>query len=281
VAFDPHTRKQFLNSNPSLLTRLGIAVYTRVDRLGWRRYEKIFCISQEVAARVRNARLAPDDRVEIIYPGVDMEEFRPSFPIEPYFLLPGRIMWAKNIELGIDAFRALKTNVQAAERFRLVVAGIVDEKSRTYLNALKERAAGIPDVEFVIDPSGELYARLHQHAYAVLFTSLNEDWGLVPLEGMAAGRPVIAVAQGGPLESVLHGETGFLCPPEPKAFAYAMQDLIDDPARAETIGSAGRERAALFSWSNFVSRIDDYAESLIQGSIEPISQDTSTEQVGG
>jgi alpha-1,3/alpha-1,6-mannosyltransferase len=190
-------------------------------------------------------------------------------------------MWTKNIELGIDAFRILKASVPAAERFSLVVAGVVDEKSRSYFNALEERAAGVPDVEFVIDPPAHLYNQLYQHAYAVLFTPFNEDWGLVPLEGMAVGRPVIAVAQGGPLESVLHGETGFLCPPEPKAFAHAMQELITDPAKAEIMGRIGRERAALFSWSRFVSRIDDYAESLLQGSTDSFGQPSSTEQDGG
>jgi alpha-1,3/alpha-1,6-mannosyltransferase len=83
------------------------------------------------------------------------------------------------------------------------------------------------------------------------------------------------------LESVLHAETGFLCPPEPKAFARAMQELITDPAKAETMGKAGRERAALFSWSRFTSRVDEYAESLLQGPKDPIGRPSSTEQDGG
>jgi glycosyltransferase involved in cell wall biosynthesis len=280
VAFDPETRERFLRSNPSLMARLGVRAFSFVDRLGWRRYAKIFSISEEVATRLLEAKLAPESRIEILYPGVDLEEFQPGGPIEPYFLLPGRIMWTKNIELGIEAFGNLKKRVDAAKRFRLVIAGMVDEKSQSYLKKLRERAADIPDVEFIVDPTGESYRRLHRQAYAVLFTAFNEDWGLVPIEGMAAGRPVISVARGGPLESILHGETGYLCPPEPDAFSGAMEELVMDPESAEDMGRAGRQRAALFSWSNFASRIDEYVDSLTRESKQSAESVLSPGEVG-
>lgn len=60
---------------------------------------------------------------------------------------------------------------------------------------------------------------------AVLYTPEGEHFGIVPLEAMACCRPVIAVASGGPLETVVSGQTGFLCPPQPAAFAEAMASL--------------------------------------------------------
>ena len=63
-------------------------------------------------------------------------------------------------------------------------------------------------------------------AAGVLYTPPGEHFGIVPLEAMAAGRPVIACASGGPLESVAHGRTGFLCDPGPAAFAAAMARLL-------------------------------------------------------
>jgi glycosyltransferase involved in cell wall biosynthesis len=272
VAFDPRTHERFLASNPSLLSRLAVAAYARVDRLAWRHYEKVFCISKEVAARVRNARLVNDDRIEVIYPGVDLDHFEPSDASEPFFLLPGRIMWTKNIELGIEAFGLLKDSAHSAEGFHLVVAGIVDRKSQPYLEKLQAMASGIPDVDFVINPSDEEYKRLHQRCYGVLFTAFNEDWGLVPLEGMACAKPVIAVAQGGPLETVVHGETGFLCPPEPEAFSRAMQEMVEKPEMVQAMGVAGRSRAAMFSWESFVSRIDEFVVLLTQDHEVPIER---------
>ena len=62
-------------------------------------------------------------------------------------------------------------------------------------------------------------------AAAVVYTPTNEHFGIVPLEAMAAGRPVLACNSGGPTESVLHGRTGFLAEPVPVAFASAMAKL--------------------------------------------------------
>ena len=61
---------------------------------------------------------------------------------------------------------------------------------------------------------------------ALIYTPSHEHFGIVPLEAMAAGRPVIACNNGGPLESVLHNRTGFLCEPRPQSFAAAMQLLL-------------------------------------------------------
>ncbi len=61
---------------------------------------------------------------------------------------------------------------------------------------------------------------------AVVYTPQNEHFGIVPLEAMAAGRPVLAVNSGGPRESVVDGQTGFLREPQPQAFADAMGRLL-------------------------------------------------------
>ena len=62
-----------------------------------------------------------------------------------------------------------------------------------------------------------------------MYTPANEHFGIVPLEAMAAGRPVIAVNSGGPLETVRHQSTGLLCEPQPEAFARAMMTLVVRP----------------------------------------------------
>lgn len=266
VAYDPHVRERFLASGPSLWTRLGVSAFSLVDRLAWARYDRVFCISGEVAARLRAARLTPEDRTQIVYPGVDMKAFHPDGAWEPLFLLPGRVMWTKNIELGIDAFIRLKDISPAAHRFRLVICGIVDQKSRPYLEKLRAMAGDRADIEFVVDPTDRAFKQFYRRAFAVLFTAFNEDWGLVPLEAMASGRPVIGVAQGGPLESIVHGETGLLCAAEPEGFARAMADLAENPGMADEMGRAGREHVARFSWDEFARPVDDYIDSLVSRS---------------
>lgn len=61
---------------------------------------------------------------------------------------------------------------------------------------------------------------------ALLYTPVNEHFGIVPLEAMAACKPVIACNSGGPRESIIHGKTGFLCEPTPQSFAVAMRRLL-------------------------------------------------------
>jgi glycosyltransferase involved in cell wall biosynthesis len=273
VVYDPFTRQRyFTQQQPGMVMRTALACYVQVDRLGWRRYERVFCNSREVAGRVLNAKLVPEEKVEVLYPGVDTARFLPAGPQEPIFLIAGRIARTKHVDLGIDAFLQLKAASPRAAHFRLLIAGMVDEKSQSYLTELRARAAGRSDVEFILNPTDEALLNLYGRCYATVFTALNEDWGLVTLEGMASAKPVIAVARGGPLESIVHGETGFLCPPEPEAFAGAMTTLVDDVDLARRLGLAGRERAASFSWETFVQRIDSYVATAEARATVPITE---------
>ena len=73
-------------------------------------------------------------------------------------------------------------------------------------------------------------------ATAVVYTPAEEHFGIVPLEAMATGRPVVACDSGGPVESVVHARTGFLCAPEPAAFAAAMAQLLVGSADSLQLG---------------------------------------------
>ena len=69
----------------------------------------------------------------------------------------------------------------------------------------------------------------------------DEHFGIVPLEAMAAYKPVVACNSGGPVETIKNGETGFLCDPTPKDFALAMAKLIQDPEVAKRMGEQARQ----------------------------------------
>ncbi|MBI3967986.1 MAG: glycosyltransferase [Chloroflexi bacterium] len=265
-AFDESYRENYLKNKPHhrLPLWLFMQLFTQVDRLAWRHYRRVFCNSAETRRRILKNRLTTADRVEILHPGVDVSRMQPTWEYEPYFLLPGRIMWTKNHELGIRAFRELRERL-AAERgrdFRLVIAGAVDAKSQPYIARLRELAGGDPAIRFVADPTDAQLFELYRRCYATLFTAFNEDWGIVPLEAMAYGKPVVATARGGPLESIIDGQTGFLREPESRAFAAALRQLVESPELTRRMGEAGHEHVKRYDWSAFVGRIDDELDTL-------------------
>ena len=241
---------------------IGAVIFRWIDRMAWRRFERIFCISEEAKNRALTGGLTLPDRVEVIHPGLGFQPERPSERFNEFFLIPGRIMWTKNIELGILAFHRFRASHPAFARFRLIIAGIVDEKSKVYLAKLRRLAAPIPGIEFRIFPTDAELAELYETCYATLFTAFNEDWGIVPIEAMAFGKPVIAVNSGGPRESIADGVQGFMERPDPEAFANRMAELARDPTLAIRMGRSGHERARMFSWQGFTERIDDEIDML-------------------
>ncbi len=135
------------------------------------------------------------------------------------------MVWQKKLELAIDAMRIAVAMGLAG---RLVIAGRRRRARAASTSTGCGRAAeGLP-ITFEEGPSDERLIELYQQATALLFTAPNEDWGIVPLEAMASGTPVIAVASGGPCESVVHGETGWLLEGRPKAFADQMLAVSRD-----------------------------------------------------
>lgn len=261
ILHDPAARRRVAET--SWHRRLALEIlgpaFHEVDRRLWRRYRRILVNSMETAQRLRRAGFDVEGRLEVLYPGVDTSHFRPvEGPVEPRFLVAGRIMWQKNIELAIDAFRLAIGRGMVAD---LVIAGTVDAKSRPYYEALRRRAAGLP-VHFEVGVSDERLRTLYATSLAVVFPPLNEDWGLVCLEAMASGTPVMAVNSGGPAESILDGVTGWLLPPHPEAFATAMLEAASAPEGLLPLRRAARHRAEAFDWQRFVDRVDEVMEAV-------------------
>ena len=264
AVYDEKYRERHLKKHRRLLP-LALVVesaYRLLDRLAWKNYSHVFCISSVVRDRVLSGRLCAGEKIEIAYPGIDGSKAAPSLTRQEYFFLPGRVMWTKNIELGISAFLEFKKATGSA--FKLVVAGMVDAKSAAYVEKLKAMAAGSADISFIAGPSEERMEELYRNCYAVLFTAFNEDYGLTVLEGMSHGKPVIAVNSGGPTEVVVNGKTGIL---DPAAFSSAMRSLVDDPDRAAAMGEMGLERSRSFTWERFVEQIDAYLDGLEAGGL--------------
>ena len=169
------------------------------------------------------------------------------------FLSINRFERKKAVHLALEAMVHLKTAVPADvfAAVDLVIAGGYDERvseNVQYYAELNARAQELgltviegydtpvpaaarmsATVRFVRSFTDAQKQELLQQCTAVLYTPSHEHFGIVPLETMAAWRPVIAVNNGGPLETVVTGETGFLVEPHPEAFAAAMAKFCRDP----------------------------------------------------
>jgi glycosyltransferase involved in cell wall biosynthesis len=264
VIHDRFVREKYLNENPRV--KIPFIVFSGIfkffDRLAWKHYEHVFCNSDEVRNRILDSGLARNEKVEVLRPGLDVSKMQPNWIYEKYFVVVGRIKWWKNVELAIESFHEFKRRNPEFEEFRLLVTGQVENGSEGYFAMLSDLAGDRGDIEFKRDPTESELLDAYRSSYCLLFPSLNEDWGMTPLEAMSFGKPVIAVNQGGPKESVVDGETGYLVPPEPGAFADAMARLAGDAALTRGLGEAAAARVQMYDWSHFVERFDNYLDSL-------------------
>ncbi len=133
----------------------------------------------------------------------------------------------------------------------LTIAGTGPDEDR-----LRRLARGDPRVRFLGEVGdAELAARYHR-ALAVPFVPADEDLGLITLEAMTAGTPVVTTTDaGGPTELVLNGVNGLVTAPEPSALARAFEHLASDPRWAAGLGAAGRRRAAEVTWEAVIAAV--------------------------
>lgn len=132
---------------------------------------------------------------------------------------------------------------------------------QAYLEALS-RELGVA-VRFKQRIPDEELLRLYNGALLTVYAPVMEPFGLVPLESMACGTPVLGVREGGVRETVLHGETGWLTERDAHEFAEALRMLLHDEALRRSLGARGpayvRER---WSWERSVACLEGHLERV-------------------
>ena len=233
----------FAHPGSGLLTRAvmpAVARYLRRwDVESAPRVDRFVANSAHVAGRIRSIY---GREAEVIHPPVDLTRFRADRRREDYYLILSALVPYKKVALAVEAFRDLGE--------RLVVVGRGPEMERL-------RSAAGKNTTFLGWAGDEEVADLLARARALLFPG-NEDFGIVPLEAMASGCPVIAYAAGGALETVVPERTGeraatglFFERQDAGSLAAAVRSF--DPERFDP--QALREHAALFDLPVFRRKI--------------------------
>jgi glycosyltransferase involved in cell wall biosynthesis len=193
-------------------------------------------------------RGVPSERVVVIHPGVDSNWYRPEATTphaeRPTFLYLGRLKRYKGVEIALRAVAAART---ARPDITLDVCGQGDDRPRLERLAVELRVSDA--VRFLGYVSEEEKRRLLRRAWAVVFPSPKEGWGITNVEAAACGTPALASDSPGLRESVQDGVTGYLVPHgDVPALAERLLGLAADPSLVERLGRAGRGFAEGLSW---------------------------------
>lgn len=234
------------NSLAALPGPFSRAVVHLLDRIGMQqgRIRRYAAIAGEVAGR--NDYFPANCCVEVFHHPTHLQDDTATRATGTGFAEEGiftasRLVPEKRIDLIIDAYRASKL------RMPLRIAGSGPQEQ-----ALRDRARGLDGVHFLGRLTDDQLCEQYRAAAFVPFVPLKEDYGLITVEAMGFGKPVLTtVDSGGPTEVVEHGVTGMVVEPNAAGLGQAMKRMAEDEAGRGRMGAAARSRAHALNWRAF------------------------------
>jgi len=265
------------DTSPPVRIRMERALARDVDRI-------VATCTDEVGELIRLG--AARNRITVVPSGVDVDQFSPDGPVaergdRPRVLCIGRLVPRKGFDTVIRAL----VGVPEAE---LIIAGgpaadeLAGDPEAARLTRLAERFGVADRVRLVGAVARPDVPALLRSADLVVCTPWYEPFGIVPLEAMACGVPVVASAVGGFLDTVVDGATGTLVPPRrPDRLAAAMRRLLAEPFWREAYGTAGVDRArSRYSWDRIAAAtLAVYADLLGLGAAPAASDDQDEDEL--
>ncbi len=221
------------------LSKPAVAYLRQWDRIACSRPDQYLAISNNVARRIKKYYHRDS---KVIYPAINIGKWEASdLPSQDYYLLVSRLVYYKRIDIAVEAFNQLQKPLK--------IIGVGPDFKR-----LKKMANS--NISFLGQLTDKELLGYYQRCLAVIFPQ-DEDFGLVPLEAQACGRPVIALRVGGALETVVERKTGvFFYPQTVKALEEVVLKFnsnLFDP-------KVCRDNALKFSEERFIKTIKSFIE---------------------
>ncbi|AEH07155.1 glycosyltransferase family 4 protein [Methanothermococcus okinawensis] len=243
----------------------------------WSTYEShaVITVSNSIKEEICSTFNTPWDKVNVIYNGInpwefdipmddnEKNEFRAHIGIQPYekmILFVGRLVYQKGVEYLI---RATPKILEQHPNSKIVIAGSGD--MRGYLEDLAFQLGCRDKILFLGFVGGDMLKKLFKSADVAVIPSVYEPFGIVALEAMAAGAPVVASSVGGLKEIIQHEHNGVLVyPKNPDSIAWGVNKVLSDEGFKEWIvNNAKHDVYTKYSWDVVANRTVDVYNKVI------------------
>ncbi len=226
--------------------KLWCFIYSYFDKMWVKNFDKILSNSKNTEKRLKRYY---NIETKILYHPVDTKRFKYK-TCGDFYLTINRLTREKRVDLVIKAFKKMPDKI-------LLVVGDGPEKNNL-INLAKEHK----NIKFLGNVSLDKKIELYSECIATIYMPIDEDYGLIPLESMASGKPCIAVNEGGCKETVIHGKTGFLIKPQTEEIIKYVNHL--KPEIAKKMKNDCMEQAKNFDLELFILKLKKEVNHLLK-----------------
>ncbi|MEM5811999.1 MAG: glycosyltransferase [Candidatus Aenigmatarchaeota archaeon] len=242
--FKEYYMKRIKNPFERILNSLTLFILSFVDKFLASRMSLIIANSVNIQTRIKTIY---GIRAPVVY-STCIDEIETS-PAKDYYLAPGRLDPIKRVDLIIEAFNRMPDK-------KLVIAGSVTDKD--YFKKLKKLSN--KNIKIFSNVSEKKLKNLYKNCIATLYMPYMEDFGFIPVESMASGKPCIGANEGGLKESIINGKTGLLIKPTVDDIIRAVKWLT--LKKADSMKENCLKTAKKFSKENFIKDMRKIFEEI-------------------